>query len=38
LAVILPKSWLRYYNLEKGDKVVVIANNEVIIRPLQKKE
>jgi len=36
-AVILPKSWLRYYKLTDRDKVKVISNSTVIIEPLHKK-
>jgi antitoxin component of MazEF toxin-antitoxin module len=35
LAVILPKPWLRYYNLEAGDQVEVISNNKVTVRSLE---
>jgi len=38
LAVVLPKSWLRYYNLGYGDSVKVIANGSVIIKQLSKEE
>ena len=31
-AVTLPKAWIRYYGLEPGDKVEIIANQELIIR------
>jgi len=37
-AVILPKSWLRYYKLTDKDKVKVISNSTVIIEPLHKKK
>ena len=30
--VILPKSWLDYYGLKKGDKVEMVTNDELIIR------
>ncbi|GAI97891.1 unnamed protein product [marine sediment metagenome] len=32
-AVTLPKAWVRHNNLKPGDKVEVIANREVTIRP-----
>ncbi len=35
-AVVLPRSWLRYYNLGHGDKVEVISNGSVEIKPLEK--
>lgn len=34
----LPKGWLRFYGIKPGDKVEVIANGELIVRPLQKKQ
>ena len=36
LMVTLPKGWLRYMGLKSGDKVEVITNGEIIIRPKQK--
>jgi len=33
LGVILPKDWLRYYNLEYGDHVEVISNGKIEITP-----
>jgi bifunctional DNA-binding transcriptional regulator/antitoxin component of YhaV-PrlF toxin-antitoxin module len=35
-AVIIPISWLRYYNLKYGDKVEVISNGSIEIRPNNK--
>ncbi|MDH5364348.1 MAG: AbrB/MazE/SpoVT family DNA-binding domain-containing protein [Dehalococcoidia bacterium] len=32
--VALPKSWCRYYKLQPGDKVIVVANGEVKITPV----
>jgi bifunctional DNA-binding transcriptional regulator/antitoxin component of YhaV-PrlF toxin-antitoxin module len=34
--VCLPKAWLRYYGLGPGDKVEVISNGEITIRPKRK--
>lgn len=39
-AVILPKAWLRYFDLDQNDHVEVISNSNIIIRPqkvLRKK-
>jgi len=36
LAVIIPKPWLDYYNLNCGDDVEMITNGKVVIRPLTK--
>jgi len=35
-AVILPRSWLRYYELGYGDTVEVISNGNIMIKPSQK--
>ena len=37
LMVTLPKGWLRYHGLGPGDKVEVITNGEVRIRPKAKE-
>ncbi|GAG28288.1 unnamed protein product [marine sediment metagenome] len=36
--IILPISWLRYYNLKHGDRVEIISNGSVEIRPKRNKE
>ena len=36
LAVTLPKGWLRFFGIEAGDFVEVVAGNEIIIRPINK--
>lgn len=36
-AVILPKSWLRYYGLNEKDHVEVISNSRIIIEPLKEE-
>jgi len=36
LAVTLPKAWTRYLQLKAGDRVVIIANNDLIIRLKEK--
>ena len=38
LGVIIPKDWLRYYNLKYGDKVEVISNGSIEIKPFKKLE
>ena len=37
-AVILPKAWLRYFNLDSNDRVEVVSNSEVTIKPLLPEE
>ena len=37
LAVILPKSWLRYYKLTNKDEVLVVSNGVVTIKPQPEK-
>ena len=36
-AVILPRSWLRYYGLRNGDSVTVISDGVVTIEPPTQK-
>ena len=33
LAVIIPRNWLRYYNLQHGDQVDVLTNGSIQIKP-----
>ncbi|MFC1862158.1 AbrB/MazE/SpoVT family DNA-binding domain-containing protein, partial [Chloroflexota bacterium] len=33
-----PRSWARYYNLKAGDRLDVIADGELIIRPVVKQK
>ena len=37
-AIVLPIQWVRYYGIKPGDKLEVIANGELRIRPLPKGE
>jgi len=37
IAVTLPKSWVRYYQLQPGDKIEMIVNQEIIIRGVEKE-
>lgn len=34
--ICLPRAWLRYYGLKPGDKLEVIADGELTIRPLER--
>jgi len=36
LMVTLPKGWLRYMGIRAGDKVEVITDGKIIIRPKRK--
>ena len=36
LVITIPKSWAEYYKLKPGDKVVVIANGYLQVRPKEK--
>jgi len=36
--IILPKVWVEAHGLKRGDKVEVIAGEELIIRPLRKEK
>lgn len=35
VGVILPKAWLRYNEMKNGDIVELIANENVIVKPLK---
>ena len=37
LVVVLPKGWLRWHSLQPGDKVEVITNGELLVRPKRKR-
>jgi antitoxin component of MazEF toxin-antitoxin module len=36
LAVTLPKVWIRHFRLRAGDRVEIVVNEELIIRPSEK--
>ena len=36
VVITIPKGWLRYYGLKAGDRLEVIANGELVIRPVRK--
>ena len=38
LVITIPKSWIRYYKLKAGDRLEVIADGELTIRPTYKKK
>ena len=33
LIITVPKGWVRYYGLKAGDRLEVIANGELTVRP-----
>ena len=33
----LPRAWIRYYGLKPGDKLDVIANGDLIVRPKRRR-
>lgn len=35
LAITLPKGWLAYFGLKAGDKVELVANGALVIRPIK---
>ena len=37
LVLTVPKGWTRYYGLKAGDRLEVIANGELTIRPERKR-
>lgn len=38
LAVTLPKAWISYFGLRPGDRVVIIANDDIVIEAKKQKE
>jgi AbrB family looped-hinge helix DNA binding protein len=36
LVITIPKDWIRYYDLKAGDRLEVIAERELIIRPITR--
>lgn len=38
LAVTMPKDWVQYFQIAKGDEVKVVSNGSVLIEPPKKKE
>lgn len=37
VVITMPIAWIRYYGLRAGDKLEVIANGELIIRPEKER-
>ena len=37
-AITLPKAWINYYQLKPGDKVEIIANDDLTIRVKTKEK
>ena len=38
LVLTIPRGWSRYYDLKPGDRLEVIADGELIIRPVMKSK
>ncbi len=36
LVITIPKTWVEYYGLKAGDKVVVITNGQLKVRPIKQ--
>jgi len=37
LVITLPTGWIRFYGLKAGDKLEVIANKKLIVRPIKQE-
>lgn len=37
LVMTIPKSWARYYKLQAGDRLTVITNGELIVKPKPRR-
>jgi len=33
--ITLPKGWIRFHNLKASDKVLVVTNGKLIVKPLR---
>lgn len=33
----LPKAWVRYFGIKPGDKLEIITNDDLIVRPKKRK-
>ncbi len=38
LVITIPKAWARFYQLKPGEKVEMIANGELLVRPLRRQQ
>jgi len=36
--IILPRAWLRYYNLDDKDQIEVVSNGMITIKPLGRNK
>ena len=36
--IILPRAWIRYYNLKHKDKLEIISNSEITIKRIEPSE
>ncbi|MDO8491232.1 MAG: AbrB/MazE/SpoVT family DNA-binding domain-containing protein [Dehalococcoidia bacterium] len=36
LMITLPKAWLKFHHLAAGDKVEVVSNGRLVIRPIKR--
>jgi len=36
LAMTVPKAWTDYYQLKPGDKVTVVADKKLLVRPISR--
>lgn len=37
LVVCIPKPWATYYGLKPGDKVQVITNGKLVVKPIKRR-
>ncbi|MEK7848504.1 MAG: AbrB/MazE/SpoVT family DNA-binding domain-containing protein [Chloroflexota bacterium] len=37
VVITLPKAWVRYYGLRPGDKVLVVTNGKLVVKPLKRR-
>lgn len=38
LVMTIPKGWVRFYRLKAGDKVMVVADEELLVKPKARRK
>ena len=36
--ITLPKGWLRFHHLKAGDKVLVVTNGNLVVKPIKRRK
>lgn len=38
VVITLPIAWVRYHRLQPGDKVLVVTNGKLVVKPLKRRK